>query len=61
MQEGLDAADRFDPASRRIRCTLAFGELEFLSLRWFRSGWAVDREVCLQVLTDSWCHLLIEE
>ena len=60
MQEGLDRADRFEPESRRVRCVLAFGELEFLSRRWFQVGWVVDREVCLSTLTDSWCHLLSE-
>ena len=60
MQEGLDRADRFEAESRRVRCVLAFGELEFLSRRWFQVGWVVDREVCLSTLTDSWCHLLSE-
>jgi AcrR family transcriptional regulator len=61
MESGLDRAGRFEPHSRRIRCVLAFGELEFLSRRWFRVGWVVPREICLQTLTDAWCHLLVEE
>lgn len=60
MQKGLDDAGRFDPASRRIRCALAFGELEFFSRRWMRLGWVVDRDTSLELMTDSWCHLLIE-
>lgn len=60
MHAGLDAAERFDPDSRRIRCVLAFGELEFLSLRWIRHGWLVPREVALAQLTDSWYHLLAD-
>lgn len=60
MQRGLDAAGRFEPSSRRIRCSLAFGELEFFSRRWFRLGWAVDRDASLELMTDSWCHLLAE-
>ncbi|MCG2621874.1 TetR/AcrR family transcriptional regulator [Arthrobacter sp. I2-34] len=62
MQEGLDRAGRFEPATRHIRCVLAFGQFEFLSRRWFRLGWGVmDRETCLETLTDAWCHLLTEE
>jgi AcrR family transcriptional regulator len=60
MRTGLDAAGRFDPETRRMRCTLAFGEFEFLSRQWFRRGWQVERHVALEVLTDSWCHLLTE-
>ena len=61
MHEGLDRAGRFDPETRRIRCVLAFGELEFLSRRWLRGGWVIPRETCLETLTDSWCHLLTRE
>ncbi|WP_152232273.1 TetR/AcrR family transcriptional regulator [Georgenia ruanii] len=62
MQHGLDDARRFDPATRFMRCSLAFGELEYLSLRWMQRGWSVvDRETALSVLTDSWCHLLVDE
>ncbi len=60
MQAGLEYAQRFDAGSRRIRCTIAFGELEFLSVRWFRRGWVVDRDVALETMTDSWYHLLCE-
>jgi AcrR family transcriptional regulator len=60
MREGLDRAGRFSPESRRVRCVLAFGQFEFLSRRWFLSGWTSDREVCLETLTDSWCHLLTD-
>lgn len=58
MHEGLDRADRFDPASRHIRCVLAFGQFEFLARRWLRNGWTFDRETALRALTDSWSHLL---
>ena len=61
MQEGLDRAGRFDPESRRVRAVLAFGQLEYLSKRWLRVGWAVDRKICLETLTNSWCHLLTQE
>jgi AcrR family transcriptional regulator len=60
MTSGLDRANRFDPASRKIRCVLAFGQLEYLSQRWISTGWFVDRDTCLETLTDSWCNLLSE-
>lgn len=60
IEAGLNQADRFDPATRRVRCALAFGELEFLSRRWMRLGWTVDREIALDTMTDSWCSLLTE-
>ncbi len=58
--DGLNSADRFDPASRRIRGALAFGQLEFYSRRWFQFGWIDDRDLSLTVMTDSWCSLLTE-
>lgn len=61
MHEGLNRRDRFEADTRHIRCMLAFGQLEFLSRRWFQSGWVVPRDVCLRTLTDSWCALLIDE
>jgi AcrR family transcriptional regulator len=60
MRTGLEAAGRFDPETRRVRCTLAFGEFEFLSRQWFRRGWQDNRKVVLATLTDSWCYLLTE-
>lgn len=59
MHEGLNRADRFEADTRRIRCVLAFGQLEYLSRRWFQKGWVVPREICLRTLTDSWCALLV--
>jgi AcrR family transcriptional regulator len=61
MEQGLDRAGRFAPESRRVRCVLAFGQLEFLSRRWLRGGWTVDRDVALETLTDSWTQLLTHE
>lgn len=60
IEAGLNRANRFDPGVRRIRCALAFGELEFISRRWMRLGWTVDREIALDAMTDSWCHLLTD-
>lgn len=61
IQEGLDRADRFDAETRRVRAVLSFGQLEYLAKRWLRVGWAVDRGICLRTLTDSWCHLLVQD
>ncbi|SDO94014.1 transcriptional regulator, TetR family [Arthrobacter sp. ok909] len=60
MQAGLDRAGRFDPISRRVRCALAFGELEFFSRRWMRLGWTVDRDTSLDLMVENWCFLLAE-
>jgi AcrR family transcriptional regulator len=60
IEAGLNKANRFDPKTRRVRCALAFGELEFLSRRWMRLGWTVDREAALETMVDSWCHLLTQ-
>ncbi len=60
LEAGLNKANRFDPDSRRVRCALAFGELEFLSRRWMRLGWTVPRDVALATMVDSWCQLLVE-
>jgi AcrR family transcriptional regulator len=60
MQAGLDSAGRFEPGSRRVRCALAFGELEFFSRRWMRLGWTVDRDVSLDLMVETWCFLLAE-
>ena len=60
MVAGLDSAGRFDPASRRVRCALAFGELEFFSRRWMRLGWTVDRDTSLDLMVGNWCFLLAE-
>ncbi|AII07746.1 TetR family transcriptional regulator [Rhodococcus wratislaviensis] len=61
MTDGLDRAKRFPPDRRQVRCVLAFGQLEYLSRRYFSVGWRIPREVCLDELTDSWCHLLASD
>lgn len=60
MHDGLNRAKRFDAKSRRIRCTLAFGQFEYLARRWLRSGWWVSRDECLEQLTGAWTYLLGE-
>jgi len=60
MQAGLDRAGRFDPSSRRVRCALASGELDFLSRRRMRLGWTVDREISLDLMGENWYFLLAD-
>jgi AcrR family transcriptional regulator len=60
IAEGLDRAGRFESSTRRIRGVLAFGQLEFSSVRWMRHGWDVGRDEALELMTDSWCALLVE-
>lgn len=60
MMAGLDQAGRFPRDRRRVRCVLAFGELEYLSRRYFAAGWRTPRGIVLEELTDSWCHLLVD-
>lgn len=59
IHRGLDTAGRFSPSSRRVRGTLAFGQLEFASRRWMRHGWDVDRDETHAMLTESWLGLLV--
>ena len=61
MTAGLDKAKRFPPDRRRVRCVLAFGQLEYLSRRYFAIGWRTPREIVLEELTASWVHLLVDE
>lgn len=60
MTAGLDKAKRFPKDRRRIRCVLAFGQLEYLSRRYFAIGWRTPREIALEELTDSWMNLLVQ-
>lgn len=55
---GLDHADRFAPASRRIRAELAFAQLHYLAGRWTRRDWTADRGQALEILIDAWTQLL---
>ena len=50
MSQGLERAGRFTPDVRRVRCVLAFGQLEYLSRRYFATGWRAPREVYLEQL-----------
>jgi len=58
MTSGLDKAKRFRKDRRRMRCVLAFGQLEYVSRRYFAVGWRIPREIVLEEMTDNWVHLL---
>ena len=58
MVDGLTKANKFSADERRVRAELAFGELEFLSRRWFYHGWIYDRETALDAMVKSWMQLL---
>lgn len=60
MHRGLDRAGRFDPADRRPRCVLAFGQFEYLAHRYFSLGWRTPRADMLRNITDSWAYLLTD-
>ena len=60
IEDGLNRADRFEASTRRIRGVLAFGQLEFSSVRWMRHGWDVGRDEALELMTHSWCALLTD-
>ena len=61
IHKGLNLAKRFEPKSRHARATLAFGQLEFLSRRWFDTGWTtlLPERPSVDLLVDSWCWLLL--
>ncbi|MEU0674766.1 helix-turn-helix domain-containing protein [Streptomyces sp. NPDC006172] len=58
IEAGLRQADRFDPASRRLRGFLALSQLDQLARHWMRHGWHTDSAAALALLADSWTHLL---
>jgi AcrR family transcriptional regulator len=58
--DGLEQAGRFDPASRRVRAELAFVQLDHIAGRWTRRDWTADREQALELLIETWTHLLGE-
>lgn len=56
---GLDAADRFDPASRHVRGELAFATLDQTALSWMRDGgFEPGAGVEFDVLAETWWHLV---
>lgn len=50
IKDGLDLADRFDPATRQFRGGLAFEMLDRTTLHWIRHQWDLDADPALDVL-----------
>ena len=60
IQDGLDLADRFDPATRHFRGVLAFEMLDRANQHWIRHEWDIDTDPALEVLAEAWVKLLGE-
>jgi AcrR family transcriptional regulator len=58
ITEGLDAAGRFEPRSRRLRGVLAMAQLDFVAMHWKDGRWGADLDGVIEVLGDSWSDLL---
>lgn len=58
IREGLDAAGRHAPETRQFRGELAMAQLDHTAIAWMRSGWDLDTDPALDVLTESWVKLL---
>ncbi|WEG09028.1 TetR/AcrR family transcriptional regulator [Microbacterium horticulturae] len=57
--EGLDAADRFDPAARHFRGELAFANLDQTALYWMRNGgFDIDTAPEFDVMVEAWWRLV---
>ena len=58
ITDGLDLADRFEPATRHFRGVLAFEMLDRTNLHWIRNQWDLSNDPALDVLAEAWVKLL---
>jgi len=58
---GMQLAGRFSQETRHIRGTLAFTQLDYVATLWTRRRLEPNRDHALEVLADSWYHLLCDE
>ncbi|MCX6499227.1 MAG: TetR/AcrR family transcriptional regulator [Arthrobacter sp.] len=58
---GLQQAGRFAEETHHIRGTLAFTQLDYVATLWTRRKFEPNRDHALDVLADSWYHLLCDE
>ena len=58
---GMQLAGRFSPETHHIRGTLAFTQLDYVATLWTRRKLEPNRDHALEVLADSWYHLLCDE
>ena len=61
LVRGMKLAGRFSEETRHIRGTLAFTSLDYVATLWTRRKFEPNREHALEVLADSWYHLLCAE
>ena len=58
---GMQFAGRFSEETHHIRGTLAFTQLDYVATLWTRRRLEPNRDHALEVLADSWYHLLCDE
>ncbi|GAB2719532.1 TetR/AcrR family transcriptional regulator [Arthrobacter bambusae] len=58
---GMQQAGRFPEETHHIRGTLAFTQLDYVATLWTRRKLEPNRDHALEVLADSWYHLLCDE
>lgn len=58
IEDGLDQAGRFDPASQHLRGVLAMAQLDYVARNWTPGRWDNDREHLVNTLAESWAGLL---
>jgi AcrR family transcriptional regulator len=58
--DGLDLADRFEPATRHFRGVLAFEMLDRTTVHWIRHQWDLETDPAFDVLAEAWVKLLGE-
>ena len=61
LVKGMQVAGRFPEETRHIRGTLAFTSLDYVATLWTRRKLEPNREHALEILADSWYHLLCDE
>ncbi|WP_146362154.1 TetR/AcrR family transcriptional regulator [Arthrobacter yangruifuii] len=60
LVRGLQVAGRFAAETHHIRGTLAYTQLDYVATLWTRRKLEPNREHALEVLADSWYHLLCD-
>jgi len=61
LVRGMRLAGRFSDETHHIRGTLAFTQLDYVATLWTRRRLEPNRDHALEVLADSWYHLLCDE
>jgi hypothetical protein len=61
MVRGMRLAGRFSEETRHTRGSLAYTQLDYISTLWTRRKMEPNRDHALEVLANSWYHLLCEE